>query len=94
MKKAVTISRQTVDAAFKHLREGVNLQDLNVTPEVSNRIKRVKYVLDLHEQNVSPFAIFKKLAAGRYNNASEEWHVAKKDEALYNRINEQLTNNK
>ena len=88
MKKAIVISRQTIDAALKHLREGMDINEMNLPPDICNRIKRVKYVLELKDKNTNAFTIFKQLAAGRYNSASEEWHVAKKDEALYNRLKE------
>ena len=86
MKKAIVISRQTIDAALKYLRDGVDINELDLPQDLCNRIRRVKYAIELKENNLNAFAFFKKLAAGRYNSASEEWRVAKKDEALYNRL--------
>lgn len=88
MKKSVTISRQTVEAALRHIRDGVALEDLGVTQDTQNRIERVAHVLRWCQMNPQqdPRVIFRALAAGRYNNACVEWHVAAKDQALYRRL--------
>ena len=92
MKKPTTVSRQTVSAALCHIHDGISLQHLNVSKDVRDRIERVMHVLNRcrQQQGLNPFVLFKELAAGRYNNASEEWHVAKKDEALYERLKEEF----
>lgn len=93
MKKTVAISRQILEAASRHIRDGVPLSELGVPQEAQNRIERVAHVLRWCKTNPQqdPRVLFRALAAGRHNNSSIEWHVAEKDEALYKRVNEQLT---
>ena len=88
MRRAITVSRQTVEAARKHIYCGVPLADLGVSQEIQNRVERVAHVLKWCQASPgqNPFVVFKALAAGRYDNSMEEWHVAKKDMVLYEKM--------
>jgi len=90
MTKPTTVSKITISAAISHIQDGIALQEMNLPKDVRDRVERVLHVRERcrREQGLNPFALFKELAAGRYNNASEEWHAAKKDEALYDRLME------
>jgi len=85
---AVSISRQLVDAARRHLVEDVPLGDMNLGMADRNRIERVKYVRFLSEKEpgLDVFAKLRRLAAGRYENTIEEWREAKKDMMLFEQL--------
>lgn len=92
MKKPAIVSKVTVTAAFSHIHDGISLQDMDVSKDVRDRVSRVVHVRKrcLQHPELVPFVLFKELVAGRYNNASEEWHAAKKDEALYEIIKDEF----
>jgi len=93
MKKVFTVSRKTVEEALRHLRDGVSILDMDIPRDMRDRIERVGYVWRRTQKHpeLDAFTLLKQLAAGRYSNSSEEWHVAKKDLALFHIIGEKLS---
>lgn len=85
---AATVSKQLTEAARRHIYENVPLSELNLTMTERNRIERVEYILFLLEKepDMDIFAKLKRLAAGRYDTAMEEWHAAKRDMMLYDAL--------
>lgn len=92
---AVSISRQLIEAARRHLSEETPLNELNITQSERNRIERVKYVRFLAEKEpkLDAFERFKRIAAGRYDTAMDEWREAKKDAMLFETL-EKMENEK
>lgn len=96
MKKVVTVNRQTIDAALRHLREGIPINELGLDADERKRVERVFYAIRTisNHPDTDPFELFRRLAAGRYRTASQEWHAAKRDMILYNRVRNENENQK
>lgn len=85
---AATISKQLIESARLHLLDGVDIFNLKLSRQDSDRIERVGYVLRLvaKHPDTDVFDTFKRMAAGRYASAMEDWHAAKKDKLLYDEM--------
>ena len=85
---AISVSQQLIDATLRHLRDGVTYAELGLDQHERERIERVKYLRFLVGENpdLDVFEKFKRIAAGRYHSAMEEWHVARKDKMLYDAV--------
>ena len=85
---AASISKQLIATALTHLRDNVSLDEMDLSPTDRNRIERVKYMMFLVDRDptMDVFAKFKRLAAGRYDTAMDDWHEAKKDMILYEAV--------
>lgn len=85
---AVSVSKQLVDATLRHLREGVPIYELGLNQKERDRVERVGYMLRkvAKQPETNVFDTFKRMAAGRYDTALDDWHAARKDKALYDMV--------
>lgn len=85
---AVRITKKLIESARQRLHSGAPACDPDLSREDCNRIERVMYMRFLVERNpsIDVFGKFKRIAAGRYATALDEWIAARKDKLLYDTL--------
>jgi hypothetical protein len=72
-------------AALLHFESGVPINDCNCLPVLRDRLARVSHVYWIWKKNpfLETFPMFKQLVHGKCADKTSEWHMAQKDQALF-----------
>lgn len=85
MAQTSTIPQQLMTAALLHFESGVPINDCNCLPVLRDRLARVSHVYWIWKKNpfLETFPMFKQLVHGKCADKTSEWHMAQKDQALF-----------
>lgn len=85
MAQTSTVPQQLMTAAMLHFEQGVPIDDCNCLPVLRERLKRVSHVYWIWKGNpfLDTFPMFKQLVHGKCADKTSEWHMAQKDQALF-----------